>query len=183
MDTLDKILDAYEEDIRKQSVFNNDNKYDFSTDPKLIHGQLIEKNIFEILSDDKITFEVKSESKCVWGKTEALYVEYAQFKNGEWVDSGISATTADYWVVALKNYFNDQPVCGHIILNTQHLKDRIHTLIQKGIATHNSKPKSDDGSATKAWIVPIMSLFVYDGEYDEFKLDRIKNLPRNQKKI
>lgn len=180
MGSLDDILSFYEND---KSPFNNDGAYDFTTDPKLIHGQLIEKKVFDIITDKKLKHEVKSERKSIWGKTGNIYVEYQQMKYGKWVDSGITITQADYWWVVLKDYDDNEPLLGVMLFDVSQLKKRIKLLLKRGVAKMVEKPKTDDGSATKGVIVPLTSLFLYENEYETYMKNYTKNRLKNIKRI
>lgn len=180
--------------LEEEIKFNNDNKFDFSVDPKLIHGNLMENGLAQMLTNkginwefiETIDFEVKSESKCVWGKYEALYFEYAQESNGVWVDSGLLATKAHMWCIILKDWYNNTSPCGFMMFTTEYIKERIQKLLKLGLVQENSKPKTKDGSATKAWIVPIRYLYIHDGELQEHydkELSEARERIKNKKKF
>lgn len=160
--------------------FNNNGKWDFELEPKAINGKIWEQLSAYLFLDDKVSFEVKSEGKHKWGLTGNVYIEFQQIKNGKWVDSGISITESDFWIFVLKDY--DMTKAEHIIITpTYKLKKRIKRLLKKGKILIDGKPKTDDGEATKGYIVPIQYLFLYETEYEEDRTEYVKGILKNKK--
>lgn len=187
--SLDEILKFYEEEqakqqereLAKQTAFNKDDKWDFELEPKLINGELAEIFMYDLLTNDKLKFEVKSESKGRWGHTEEIYIEFQKQSYGKWVDSGINSTEAHYWVHMLKNFEDDETYVMPLIFNVEWLKDRIQTLLAVGKAKISQTENRKDGNNTKGYVVPLMNLLVYDGEMKARKFARAKELMNNKK--
>lgn len=145
--------------------FNNDNKFDFEADPKFINGTLMEQIFSEHITNFK--FEVKSENQNAWGKSGNIYIEFEQFKNKKWQPSGISVCEAEYWVQILKDFDNNFVV--PIMFPTEWLKERILTLLNSGLAKISSKDRTEDGTATRGYLLPLKWLYITDDEVDEFE--------------
>ncbi len=165
---LDQGNDIIEELRNLGHDFNRkDGKYDFKLDPKNIHGQLIEVRYSKhITSDDierYIAYEIKSEGPNSWIKSGNIYIEFEQFKNGEWVDSGISITEADMWVHVLKD--ENGNILHPIELSTSWLKHRIDELN----CPITTKPRTSDGTPTKGYLVPLKDLYHTPRDYAKFK--------------
>jgi hypothetical protein len=161
----------------KEEVFNDDEKWDFNLEPKLINGKLMEVLVYDTLVNPDLKFEVKSENKNKWGLTGNIYIEFQQMKGDKWVDSGIATTESDYWIIVLKDYDNVK-IESTIIIGTYKLKKRIKRLYKAGKIIIDGKPETKDGRATRGYIVPIQHLFLYDTEYEEDRNNRIKNLKK-----
>jgi hypothetical protein len=157
-----------------------DGRFDFNLDRKKINGELMELYSHNILTNPELKFEVKSENKWLWGRTQNVYVEYQQFKGGKWVDSGISITESDFWVIVLKDY-NNKPI-SQITLSTQYLRDRIFKLIEDNLIIFTQKEKTSDGTATKGYLIHLLHLFITDDEYwmeqEKMKKERLKSLTK-----
>ena len=159
--------------------FNNDNKFDFEADPKFINGQLMEQIFGEHITNFK--FEVKSENQKVWNKSGNIYIEFEQFINGKWTPSGISVTEAEYWVQILKNF--DDEFIVPILLPTKWLNERIRTLLKNKIASISGKDRTEDGTATRGYLIPLKWLYITDDEVEQYSnmerkhiSNKIKNL-------
>jgi len=144
--------------------FNKNNKFDFEADPKLINGTLMEKIFSEHITNFK--FEVKSENQFMWNKTGNIYIEFEQFINGEWTPSGIDVTHSQYWVHVLKDFENNFMI--PIMLPTQWLKERITTLLKHELASISSKDKTEDGTATRGYLIPLKWLYITDDEVEQY---------------
>lgn len=177
--SLDDILAPYENRVE----YNNDNKYDISTEPKFINGQLQEAIVADVLTNPNIKFEVKSEFKTMWGRTGNVYVEYEQRKKDGFVDSGISSTEADYWTFVLKGYDETDPIEFIVMVKTDQLKKRIELLKDKGFVVVGNHPKSDDGTETNGWLLPLNQLLLYDGEYADYSKKRLEKLSYSKKPV
>jgi len=163
-----------------KDIFNNDEKWDFNLDPKLLNGKLIETLVYDKLVNPDLVFEVKSENKNKWGLTGNIYIEFQQLKSGKWVNSGIAATESDYWVIVLKDYDNEK-IENIIITATYRLKKRIKRLYKAGKIIIDGKPETEDGTATKGYIVPIQYLFLYETEFEEDRNIRVKKILEEKK--
>jgi hypothetical protein len=177
--TIKELLEALEnklneandivEQLRNHAYdFNRkDGKYDFKLDPKNIHGQLIEVRYSKHITSDNIErqigYEIKSEGPHSWIKSGNLYIEFEQFKDGEWVDSGISITEADMWVHVLKD--ENGNILHSIEVSTSWLKNRIYELN----CQITKKERTGDGTATKAYLVPLKDLYHTPSDYTKFK--------------
>lgn len=144
---------------------NNYEKYDFKVDPIHLNGQKIEKIYYSTLTNEDLSFEIKSERYSKWGFTGNIYVEYQQMKHNQWVPSGITLSEADYYVYVLKD--NDDNILYTIEIETTQFKDRIKDLIRLGIAKCITKDKVQHGSATKGILVPLSSLFITQKEIEK----------------
>ena len=147
--------------------FNNDNKYDFEQDPLFINGQRIEIMYKEHITNNKLTYEIKSDE--LWYKTGNMFVEYEQFINNKWVPSGIAVTEADIFAYVLKD--EDGQIKYAIEMSTKILKERIDKLIKLNRIKFGGKPKTYNGTATKGYIVPLSDIYITDIEVDEYKIE------------
>ena len=146
-----------------------DGGFDFKTNFKNIHGQLIEVKYANIITNpDKkryIAYEVKSEGPNAWMRTGNIFIEYQQKKKGQWVDSGISITDADFWVHVLKDENGD--ILYYLELPVSTLLDRISVL-----APRTGFNASSDGNDTKGYLVPLNELYWRNIDYKLFLVEQ-----------
>jgi hypothetical protein len=114
------------------------------------------------ITDKNIEHEAKSEHISKWMKSGNMYIEYAQQKNNVWVPSGISITKASVWVHILKDFDNKMLI--PIPIPTDYLLKRIEYLLSIGLCRKSGKVRTDDGTATKGYLLPLQYLYITPNE-------------------
>jgi hypothetical protein len=162
-------------------------RWDIKKDKKYLAGNFWE-HIFADIITDEMKAEIKSELKYSWGVTGNIYIEIRQHRQGKWEPSGLSVTTAEYWVHILKTEKQEEMHAG-LIFKTQTLKERLRYLFDNGMATLTSKLKTHDGAATQAIIVDARYLLYTDEEIQQYRAkieeeqkERIKKVSKNNSK-
>jgi len=154
--------------------FNKNNKWDFSEQPKLINGEIMENIFSNIITNKELKFEIKSENQYKWLKTGNIYIEFEQYINGKWTPSGISVTEAEYWVHILKDF--DNQFMLPIMVPTEYLKKRIKWLLSHDLCSINSKDRTEDGTATKGFLMPLKWIYITDDEIDQYEITQRKHI-------
>jgi hypothetical protein len=173
--------------LNEKTNYEELKKWDIKKDKKYLAGNFWEHIFAEIITEE-MKAEIKSELKYSWGVTGNIYIEIRQHRQGKWEPSGLSVTTAEYWVHVLKGEQQEQ-MHATLMFKTETLKKRLRYLYDNGLATITGKQKTYDGTATQAIIVDPRLLLFTDDEILQFKqkveqdqLNRVKEIFKKNKK-
>lgn len=153
---------------------------DLSINEKFINGVMIEQNVFKMLTDSDIKFEIKSDY--IWKNTGNIYIEIEQNIEGRWVHSGLTVTKADYFVYVLME--NDKPI-NQLFFETEKLKERIRKLYSLQLCKIITKDANPDNleTSTRGVLIPLKNLYISDSELEDRKKNILRRAQARQEKI